>query len=151
MVNVVIMTFLLQRRMPMMYPWQMGTMHDNVSKDNEKNEAGSGFGNYSIKGGQQWDKNVSVLRIPSSCTEKKTRATVLNPHRAKEFAVPSTLTRYIAQLCSFLLNIPCTFFNATHQVKAIAKAVSKVNPLVEIDWCDVMCTSKRILPMILVK
>ena len=29
-------------------------------------------------------------------------------------------------------NIPGTFFNATHQVKAIAIGVSEVNPLVEI-------------------
>ena len=40
--------------------------------------------------------------------------------------------RCIAQLVSFFLNVPGTFFNATHQVKAIAIAVSEVNPLVEI-------------------
>ena len=34
---------------------------------------------------------------------------------------------------SFLrINVPGTFFNATHHVKAIAIVVSEVNPLVEI-------------------
>ena len=47
-------------------------------------------------------------------------------------------TRCMVQLVLFLKNVPCTFFNATHQVKAIAIAVSEVNPLVEIScllWC----------------
>ena len=35
----------------------------------------------------------------------------------------------------FFKNVPGTFFNATHQVKAIAIAVSEVNPLVEIGDC----------------
>ena len=37
--------------------------------------------------------------------------------------------------CSFFKNIPGTFFNARHQVKAIAIGVSEVNPLVEIGDC----------------
>jgi hypothetical protein len=38
----------------------------------------------------------------------------------------------MAQLVLFFKNVPGTFFNATHQVKAIAIGVSEVNPLVEI-------------------
>ena len=38
--------------------------------------------------------------------------------------------------CSFLKNVPGTFFNARHQVKAIAIGVSEVNPLVEIGDCS---------------
>ena len=38
----------------------------------------------------------------------------------------------------FLKNVPGTFFNATHHVKAIAIAVSEVSLLVEtVDCCDV--------------
>ena len=57
---------------------------------------------------------------------------MLNPRRAKEFVVPSTLRRCIAYFALFFKNVPGTFFNATHQVKAIAIGVSEVNPLVEI-------------------
>ena len=42
-------------------------------------------------------------------------------------------TRCITRAALFLKNVPGTFFNATHQVKAIAIGVSEVNPLVEID------------------
>jgi hypothetical protein len=41
-------------------------------------------------------------------------------------------TRCITRAALSLKNVPGTFFNATHQVKAIAIAVSEVNPLVEI-------------------
>ena len=34
---------------------------------------------------------------------------------------------------SFLLVVPVTFFNATHQVKAIAIGIVEDNPLIEID------------------
>ena len=34
----------------------------------------------------------------------------------------------------FVLDVPGTFFNATHQVKAIVIGVSEANPLAEIDW-----------------
>ena len=64
--------------------------------------------------------------------EKKTRYTVLNPRRAKEFVVPSTLTRCIAYFALYRANVPGTFFNATHQVKAIAIGIVEVEPLVEI-------------------
>ena len=43
-------------------------------------------------------------------------------------------TRCITRAALFFLNVPGTFFNATHQVKAIAIGVSEANPLVEIDW-----------------
>ena len=38
-------------------------------------------------------------------------------------------TRCITRAVLFFKNVPGTFFNATHQVKAIAIAVSEVNPL----------------------
>ena len=41
-------------------------------------------------------------------------------------------TECITRAVLFLKNVPGTFFNARHQVKAIAIAVSEVNPLVEI-------------------
>ena len=41
-------------------------------------------------------------------------------------------TQCSAQLVSFFLNVPGTFFNATHQVKAIAIGISEDDPLVEI-------------------
>ena len=40
--------------------------------------------------------------------------------------------RCMMRAALFLKNVPGTFFNATHQVKAIAIGVSKANPLVEI-------------------
>ena len=40
-------------------------------------------------------------------------------NRAKEFVVPSTLTRCITARYSFKKNAPGTFFNATHQVKQL--------------------------------
>ena len=70
--------------------------------------------------------------------EKKTRSTVLNPRRAKEFVAPSTLTRCMVYFALYGANVPGTFFNARHQVKAIAIGVSETNPLVEIGcllWC----------------
>jgi hypothetical protein len=45
-----------------------------------------------------------------------------------------------------MLDVPGTFFNATHQVKAIAIAVSEVNPLVEIVRLLQCFTSTRVLP-----
>ena len=39
-------------------------------------------------------------------------------------------TRCITRAALFFKNVPGTFFNATHQVKAIAIAVSEVNPQV---------------------
>ena len=54
---------------------------------------------------------------------------MLNPRRAKEFVVPSTLTRCITRAALFFKNVPGTFFNATHHVKAIAIGVSEANPL----------------------
>ena len=58
------------------------------------------------------------------------RSTVLNPRRAKEFVVPSTLIQCITRAALFFKNVPGTFFNATHQVKAIAIGVSEVIPQV---------------------
>ena len=47
-------------------------------------------------------------------------------------------TRCITRAALFFKNVPGTFFNATHQVKAIAIGVSKANPLVKsVDCCDV--------------
>ena len=43
-------------------------------------------------------------------------------------------TLCITRAVLFFKNVPGTFFNARHQVKAIAIGVSEVNPLVEIDW-----------------
>ena len=73
---------------------------------------------------------------------------MLNPRRAKEFVVPSTLTRCITRAALFFKNVPGTFFNATHQVKAIAIGVSEANPLGELTECStsvhlhVSCTEK---------
>ena len=36
----------------------------------------------------------------------------------------------------YMLDVPGTFFNATHQVKAIAIGVSEANPLVELTDCS---------------
>ena len=58
---------------------------------------------------------------------------MLNPRRAKEFVVPSTLIRCITRAALFFKNVPGTFFNATHQVKATAIAIVEVIPLVEIN------------------
>ena len=76
-------------------------------------------------------------------TGGKRGSTVLNACRAKEFVAQSTLTRWITCHCYFLLDVPGTFFNATHQVKAIAIAISKANPLAVIGWLlwCVHCTS----------
>ena len=41
----------------------------------------------------------------------------------------------ITRAALFFKNVPGTFFNATHQVKAIAIGVSEANPLVEIGDC----------------
>ena len=41
-------------------------------------------------------------------------------------------TRCITRAALFFKNVPGTFFNATHQVKAIAIGVSEVNPLGEL-------------------
>ena len=62
-------------------------------------------------------------------TGKKQRSTVLNARRTKFYEFRVQLHGISRARCS------CTryFFNATHQVKAIAIAVSKANPLVEID------------------
>ena len=69
---------------------------------------------------------------------KKMRSTVLNPHRAKfyDFQVLTGALHTVYHESSALFkNVPGTFFNARHQVKAIAIAVSEVNPLVEIGDC----------------
>ena len=84
-----------------------------------------------------YEKNMNAAHGYST-TGKITRSTVLNTHRAKEFIVPSTIRRRITRAALFLKIYQVLFFNATHQVKAIAIAVSKVNPLVEIScllWC----------------
>ena len=72
---------------------------------------------------------------------------MLNPRRAKEFVVPSTLTRRIAYFALFLANVPGTFFNARHQVKAIAIAVSKVIPQVYIGDCSSPLNLNVFLPI----
>ena len=69
------------------------------------------------------------------CHRKKTRSTVLNPHRAKEFAYRVLLHGTSCVHHVYMLDVPGTFFNATHQVKAIAIEISEVNPLVEIGDC----------------
>jgi hypothetical protein len=45
----------------------------------------------------------------------------------------------------FFKNVPGTFFNATHQVKAIAIGVSKANPLVKSIDCSTPLHSTRVL------
>ena len=79
--------------------------------------------------------------------EKITRSTVLNARRAKEFVVPSTLTRCIGYFALYGANVPGTFFNTTHQVKAIAIGVSVVNPLGELVDCCSPLHSTRVLPL----
>jgi hypothetical protein len=49
-----------------------------------------------------------------------------------------------------VLDVPGTFFNATHQVRAIVIGVSKANPLAEIDWflqcnCDGQSEIKKFI------
>ena len=53
--------------------------------------------------------------------------------------------RCITRAALFFKNVPGTFFNATHQVKAIAIGVSKVNPLGELVNCSSPLHSTRIL------
>ena len=63
--------------------------------------------------------------------EEKTWSTVLNPRRAKEFVVPSTLTRYIMGAALFFADVPGTFFQRdTHQAESITIAISEENLLV---------------------
>ena len=46
-----------------------------------------------------------------------------------------------------LLDVPDNFFNATHQVKAVAIGVSEANPLAKIgSLIVVMCTFTSVLP-----
>ena len=70
---------------------------------------------------------------------------MLNPRRAKEFVVPSTLRRCITRAALSFKNVPGTFFNATHQVKAIAIGVSEANPLGEFVDCCSPLHSTRVL------
>ena len=53
--------------------------------------------------------------------------------------------RCITRAAFFLKNVPGTFFNATHQVKAIAIGVSEVNPLGESVDCSSPLHSTRVL------
>ena len=52
-----------------------------------------------------------------------------------EYLQEST-TRCIAQLVLFWANVPGTFFNATHQERAIAIGIVEVNPLGELTDCS---------------
>ena len=54
-------------------------------------------------------------------------------------------TVYHVTFASFLLDVPGTFSNATHQVKAIAIGVSEANPLVKSIDCSTPLHSTRIL------
>ena len=64
--------------------------------------------------------------------EKKTRSTVLELNFTISKYLQEYYTRCITRAALFLKNIPGTFFNARHQVKAVAIGVSEANPLVEI-------------------
>ena len=60
---------------------------------------------------------------------------MLNPRRAKFYdfqVLTGTLHTVYHESSAPFKNIPGTFFNATHQVKAVAIGIAEVNPQVEI-------------------
>ena len=69
---------------------------------------------------------------------KKTQSTVLNPRRAKfynfQVLTVGALHTVYHESSAIFKKYTRYFFNATHQVKAIAIGVSEANPLVEIGW-----------------
>ena len=71
-----------------------------------------------IPPGQWYWRHLYPLTRSTTHTEK-TRSTVLIPCRAKEYVVPSTLTRCITTRVLFLELVPGTFFNARNQAKQL--------------------------------
>ena len=57
-------------------------------------------------------------------------------------------TRCITRAALFFKNVPGTFFNATHQVKAIAIGISEADPMGEISNCSSPLHSTHILYLI---
>ena len=60
---------------------------------------------------------------------------MLNPRRAKEFVIPSTL-HGVSQARLFLFKMYQVLFQRKASVKAIAIGVSEVNPLGELTDCS---------------
>ena len=53
----------------------------------------------------------------------------------------------MVQLVLFFKNVPGTFFNSTHQVKAVAIGIVEVNPLGELTDCSTPRHSTRTLTL----
>ena len=70
--------------------------------------------------------------LPSDYPQEKKLFSLVLKLKVYDFRVfTGHITRCIAQLVLFLLDVQGTFFNASHQLKAIAIGIIEVNPLAE--------------------
>ena len=74
-----------------------------------------------------------VFKDAQDITQEKISCSLVLKLKVFYFQVlTGALPRCITRAALFFKNVPGTFFNATHQVKAIAIGIVEVNPLVEI-------------------
>ena len=77
--------------------------------------------------------SVSISTLQNTDPQEKISCSLVLKLKVFYFRVFTGHTRRcITRAALFFKNVPGTFFNATHQVKAIAIGVSEANPLVEI-------------------